>query len=467
MYIKGENYNFGRRVYFTIGKISGDPYDYTGFTSEKLIDPVTICFDPRNIPQCNTRIDFWVRHQYGKISALTGSSCSIAAIDIYNIGPALEQFINAYNCSENNGEWKTKKITKYVCALQVGYDNSPLYTIFAGVINSYNVERQQTQKNVETIWHFYCAGTGGKGQTNWFPLAGEDIAVSGKFYTQDLVTQNKCEVYENAASFLRNAIMKVPRFVYSFNNTSKIVSQESFSVAPEQVSSFRVPLPIAGVITEKNFDKYFKIRYSAYNTGAEDWELRYIWENTGIPLMLNLDYSDLETTVSEIAKVKNCKASIQTEPNTGLIIINIYSPSTENKNTQKRSDFVVKDFQNMIKPPVVSGKLIQFTFLLEPSLRAHDTVELQLTEGFSSVHQMPSFGVNFEGQMSNWATVFAGANFEGIANVEQNQKNKKAMTKKGNIFNKKYKAIFVMHQGSTHENEWSTTVDCSATEVKG
>ena len=72
--------------------------------------------------------------------------------------------------------------------------------------------------------------------------------------------------------------------------------------------------------------------------------------------------------------------------------------------------------------------------------------------------------MDFGEDYGNWATVFAGANFDGLSNTITNIKTKDAAKQTGNVFNKKFVAINVMHQGSTHTNEWSTQVDCANVE---
>lgn len=466
MKIKGNNYNFGRIVYLTIGRNVGDPYKYQGLPSEGLTDVVTLAFDPKTNPQLNTRIDFLIRHQNGSVSSVTGAAQSIAAIDIYNIGPALQQFINAYNQTENEGSyWKATKITQYVCALQVGYYGEEPHTIFAGVINSYNVERKQTNTTVDTIWHLFCAGTGGY---SFVPLDQSKIATSGIDYASELQEQNSLfKSFVSGEEYIKTIIKSEKRQVYILRERGQnyYEGDDSFSTTTAQGAPVLVALPELIEITNKNFDKYFKIRYSFFNDGDEEEWTKNKWQQESITGILNLDSSDLSTALKEVAATRNCGAEIRLDEDTGIQTIHIYSTAARKASLQKKTNYQIVDFQNLRKPPLVSGVSIRFDMMLEPKVKPFDTFELLITEGFRKTHNNNfSFGVDFGEDYGNWATVFAGANFDGISNTVTNIKTKNAAKQTGNVFNKKFVAINVMHQGSTHTNEWSTQVDCANVE---
>ena len=466
MKIKGNNYNFGRVVYLTIGRNVGDPYKYMGLPSEGLTDVVTLAFDPKTNPQLNTRIDFLIRHQNGSVSSVTGAAQSIAAIDIYNIGPALQQFINAYNQTENEGSyWKATKITQYVCALQVGYSGEEPHTIFAGVINSYNVERKQTNTAVDTIWHLFCAGTGGYTFT---PLDQSKIASSGLDYTSELQEQNSLfRSFVSGEEYIKSIIKSERRQVYILRERGQnyYEGDDSFSTTTAQGAPVLVALPELIEITNKNFDKYFKIRYSFFNDGDEEEWTKNKWQQESITGILNLDSSDLSTALKEVAATRNCGAEIRLDEDTGIQTIHIYSTAARKASLQKKTNYQIVDFQNLRKPPLVSGVSIRFDMILEPTVKPFDTFELLITDDFKGTHNNSfSFGVNFGENYGNWATVFAGANFDGLSNTITNIKTKDAAKQTGNVFNKKFVAINVMHQGSTHTNEWSTQVDCANVE---
>ncbi len=463
MKIKGVDYNFGRVVYLTIGRIVGDPYKYTGLPSETMTDVVTIAFDPRKNPQLNTRIDFLIRHQFGAVSSITGSPCSLAAIDLYNIGPALQQFMDAYNKAKDNGYWKSVQISQYVCALQVGYQGSRKTTIFAGVINSYNVERHQTDSTVDTVWHLFCAGTGGYSTT---PMSQSEIAESGQDYSAELQEQNQTmQSYISGEAYIKSIVMSHPRQVYTLTDMGIAFDGDSFQVQTDLDNMGLVALPKTINVTNKNFNQYFEIKYMAFNSGVEEEWTKEIWQNQPIKGIVNLDTSDLGATLVDVAALRNCYADIRLDENTGKQIIHIYSVGARKTALQKKTDYVIKDFQNLRKPPLVSGTNIRFDLMMEPGVRPYDTFELRVTDDFMSKYQKsPSFGVNFSGDYGNWATIFAGTNFEGLSNTITSKSTKKKTEQTGNVFNKKYVAINIIHQGSTHTPEWSTQVDCANVE---
>ena len=474
MKINGNEYNFGRVVYLTIGRfvkeIDGevvgveDPYKYMGTKSEKLVDMVTIAFDPKNNPQLNTRIDFLIRHQNGSKSSITGAAVSLAEIEVYNIGPALQQFIDAYNKTEQDGSlWKATKISQYVCALQVGYHGTPEHTIFAGVINSYYVERKQNSQTVDTVWHLFCGGTGG------YSLIEPDqsqIATSGFDYLSEL--QQKNNLYKSFVSgeeYIKAVIKSERRQVYMMRERPDYYVDDSFSVEEDSGQKALVGLPEPIEIENENFDRFFKIRYSYFNDGDEDEWAKSKWQNESFTGILNLDSSELEKAIREIARTKNCDAQIRLDEDTGIQVIHIYSAAAQKASMQKKTNFVIYDYQNLRKPPLVSGVSIRFDMIMEPTAKPFDTFELRLTDEFKKLHKDKfSFGVNFGEDYGNWATMFAGANFDGVTNTVTNLKTKEKVEQTGNVFNKKFVALNVMHQGSTHTNEWSTQVDCANVE---
>ena len=466
MIIKGNNYNFGRVIYFTIGRIVGDPYKYMGVPNENLMDIVTIAFDPKTNPQLNTRIDFLIRHQNGSVSSITGAAQSLAAIDIYNIGPALRQFIDAYNQTENEGSyWKATKVSQYVCNLQVGYYGGALHTIFAGVINSYNVERKQNSSTVDTIWHLFCAGTGGYSVT---PIDQSNIATSGFDYLDELQQQNNLyRSFVSGEEYIKTLIKSERRQVYVLRERNKnyYEGDDSFEVGNEEKDNVVVALPEFIEITNENFNKYFKIRYSFFNDGEEEEWTKNKWQNETFTGILNLDSSDLYNAIKEIALIKNCGADIRLDEDTGMQTIHIYSSAGRQAALQKKTNYVIKNFQNLRKPPLVSGVSIRFEMILEPTVKPFDTFELKVTDDFKKTHRNNySFDVNFGEDYGNWATIFAGANFDGLSNTVTNINTKNTAQQTGNVFNKKFVAINVIHQGSTHAAEWSTQVDCANVE---
>lgn len=475
MKIQGNDYNFGRVVYLTIGRLVNeknelvDPYKYMGLPNEKLIDMVTVAFDPKTNPQLNTRIDFLIRHQNGSVSSVTGAAQSLASIDLYNIGPALQQFMNAYNQDDNKGDqWIATKTIQYVCALQIGYHDAPLHTVFAGVINSYNVERKQNNSTVDTVWHLFCGGTGGY---SYMPLFQSKIATSGLDYSTELQEQNNMyKSFLSGEEYIKTLIKSERRQVYVMRDRNKNydIGEDSFSVLSNVTPQVLVGLPEPIEIDNKNFSKYFKIRYSFFNDGDEEEWTKSKWQNEPFTGVLNLDSSELDKAINQIAQMKNCGGEVRLDEDTGIQTIHIYSTAARKASLQKKTNYVITNFQNLRKPPLVSGVSIRFDMMLEPKVKPFDTFELRVTDDFKTKRTNDlnnfSFDVDFGGNYGNWATVFAGSNFDGISNTVTNLKTKKAAEQTGNVFNKKFVAINVMHQGSTHTPEWATQVDCANVE---
>ena len=197
-----------------------------------------------------------------------GSPCSLAAIDLYNIGPALQQFMDAYNKAKDNGYWKSVQISQYVCALQVGYQGSRKTTIFAGVINSYNVERRQTDSTVDTVWHLFCAGTGGYSTT---PMSQSEIAESGQDYSAELQEQNQTmQSYISGEAYIKSIVMSHPRQVYTLTDMGIAFDGDSFQIQTDLDNMGLVALPKTINVTNKNFNQYFEIKYMAFNSGVEE-----------------------------------------------------------------------------------------------------------------------------------------------------------------------------------------------------
>ena len=383
MKIKGTEYNFGRVVYLTIGRVSGNPYKYTGNPREKMTDVVTIAFDPKTNPQLATRIDFMVRHEYGQVSNVTGSAVSLASIDIYNIGPALQQFMDAYNKSKDNGYWKETQTSQYVCALQVGYHGLKKNTVFAGVINSYNIERKQSDKTVDNVWHLFCVGTGGY---DTVPLSQSEVAVSGTDYSQELIEQNQnLQSYVSGEAYIKSIVMSQPRKVYQLVDQGIAFDGESFSIDTTLTNEGLVAMPQTIDITNKNFNQYFEIKYTGFNNGLEEEWTKNIWQNESMLGVLNLDTSDLVSSLKEVAKKRNCIAELRKDEDTGKQTIHIYSANGLKASLQKNTDYVIENFRNLRKPPLVSGILIRFDMLMEPSVKPYDTFELTITDKIKNI----------------------------------------------------------------------------------
>lgn len=475
MKIQGNDYNFGRVVYLTICRQDYDPaLQY--FNTPGLKDQgVTIVFDPKTNPQWNTRIDFWVKHSGPGTTSGSNAAFSIATIDLYNIGPALQQFMNAYNAyvdqrpsAKYDGTkpyWAESNIRKYACCLKVGYKDGPLTTIFSGYIGSYNVERKQNNSTVDNVWHLYAQYPAAQGNST---VGEKNKATSGEDYSE-LAKKQIQQTFVSGEELIRAAVMQFPRETYALTAAPNLPQEETFAILQQTqipTQTKLVALPAVREINNENFDQFFKIRYQHYRTGEEYPEVKKMWQEKTPMTSWNMDYEFLQSALEEIADKKNCYAYIDKDDNTGMQTIYIYPAGLKNTPyVAQNADFVIEDFRNLRRQPGVSGSMLQLDMMMEPSVKPGDTFELTLSNKFTTrlkeANTMPSFQASTGGTMANSTTVFAGGNFLGLSNVLSSVEKSNAMAQWGNVFGNIYVSNFVVHQGSTHANDWSTQVDCS------
>ena len=258
MIIKGDNYNFGRVVYLTISRNMVNTQS-TSYTKNEKSDVVTIVFDPKTNPKLNTRIDFWVKHTGQSMSTSANSAYALAKIDVYNIGAALKQFMDAYNL-HSGGIWLEDKIKRYACSLQVGYYGGKRTTIFTGFISSWYVERLQNETTVDNVWHLYAQYP----NTDIKFISNEDKATNGEDYAQKAL-QEIPQTFITGEEYLKAAVMAFPRETYSFVAMPEDSESESFSVIDlygEKLERTNlVAMPATREINQFNFNQFFTIKY--------------------------------------------------------------------------------------------------------------------------------------------------------------------------------------------------------------
>lgn len=470
MKIKGNDYNFGRVVYLTlIRDVSNSVLQKQKITDTLLgkKDNITICFDPSREDkkgQLNTRIDFYVKHM-GDAGVGNNGFYTIANIDVYNIGPALSQFLDAYNAYKSDGHFKDVNTKKYAVVLQVGYrGNKERTTIFAGHISSFVMERQQSTSTVDNIWHFFCQYPDAQqnGET------GNNQAISGTDYSKPEYW-NAMQSFQSWEDFLKNAIMSRKRDVYPLSSIEEVIKGTSFSVdtfLTESEASLMCPMPQKKTISLSNFNKYYKIEYRVSKRSVELPTVKQYWQQKAGVSSWNMDTSSLQKTVSNIARAANCHARVELDENTGIQTIYIYPAGwAEQQHRVGPADYIIVDYQNLRSVPQVSANMLQLDMIMEPSMRPGDTIELQISQDFMNKYSTPSFQPNFS--MANVSTVFAGANFIGLANMSEEEKKRNAIASAGNIFNTQFIATIVEFKGSTHTAEWSTKVDCYGVVING
>lgn len=466
MKIKGENYNFGRVIYLTLIRRVDNAKITQTWTEAQLenTDNITICFDPARDVNLATRIDFYIKRM-GDAGIGNNGAYQIANIDVWNIGAAIQEFLDAYHAYEMEGHWDDINTKKYAVVLQVGYKgDSVKTTIFAGHISSFVLERKQSSTSVDNVWHFFCQYP--DPQQNG--KAGDNKAISGTNYASPDYW-SPTQTFLSWEAYLKEAIMSRPREVYTLNQKNSALNVLSFvetNITKQDQEQLMCIVPHTEKINSVNFNKYFQIEYRFSKSGGELKDVKRYWQQQVPVRGWRLDCSSLQKTISGIARTVNCHTRIELEENTGKQIIYIYPPVARiTKNIKNDTDFIITDYQNLRNPPQVSANMLHLDMMMEPSIKPGSIIELRISPEFLKNHPHPTFEPNFS--MSNTATVFAGANFIGLANMAQDEKKKQAIASAGNIFNTQFVATMVELRGSSHTSEWATKVDCYSVIVNG
>lgn len=469
MKIKGNDYNFGRVIYLTfIRDITNAQLQKEAFTSAYLENKgvVTIAFDPKRNPQLNTRIDFYVKH-LGDAMVGNNGVYATANIDVYNIGPALQDFFDAYNAYKFDGHFKDVNTKKFGVVLQVGYSGGAKTTVFAGHVSSFVVERQQNNSTIDNVWHFFCQ----------FPspiqtgVEGDNKAVNGTDYSAPEYW-NPNQSLISWEQYLKLAIMAHDRETYSLEKVVGKIVGESFSET-DAVRNYlgldngEESLMCLASHTEKitpyNFDKHYSIVYKVTDRSPILEKTKKYWQQKVGVTSWNLNVANLQQTVNSIARATNCHARIELSE-TGHSTIYIYPAGIFDRIAQgqerfsEKADYIIVDYQNLRNPPQVSANMFQVDMIMEPDMRPGNTIELQISQDFLDKHPHPTFQPNFS--MANTATVFAGANFMGLAQMNEDDRKRQAIASAGNIFYTQFITTIVEHRGSSHLSEWSTKADC-------
>lgn len=472
MLINGNNYNFGRIIYLTIIRnVSNSALQSKNWSSKALeqSDNITICFDPKRDVKFNTRIDFYVKH-LGDAGVGNNGYFTTANIDVYNIGPALQQFLDAYNAYKSEGHFAGVNTKKYAAVLQVGYQgNEKRTTIFAGRISSFVMERQQSNSTVDNVWHFFCQ----------YPTPeengtiGTDKAQSGTDYAIEYGdTFDPNQTYSSWENLLKSAICARRREVFTLQGVDENAYKYSFETEVdletpgEKNSTPLVVQPQTVAINLQDFSKYYKIEYRVSKRSIELKTVKEYWQQQVPVNGWQINSSNVQKLATNIARAVNCHARIELNEQTGIQTIYIYPAGwAEQVPYRGKADYVIPDYQNLRKPPQVSANMLQLDMLMEPSMRPGDTIELTISPEFQKTHPHPTFEANYT--MSNVTTVFAGANFVGLAEMNEDEKRKNAIASAGNIFNTQFIATIVEFRGSSHTSEWSTKVDCYGVVIGG
>lgn len=460
MKLNGKEYNFGRLVYVTLIRSDLASSNFMRTDMDKVLgNGITLCYDTaRDVNFC-TRIDFWVRHTDGRSSE--NPIYSLCKLDLYNVGAGIRQFINAYD-QYNQGYWKQEDIKRFGLVIQVGYRDAPLTTIFSGWVASYNVERQQSDKSVDEIYHLYAQNPGQVPT----PLT-DQKATSGDDYIEKAIYDTAApQTFVTGDAYIRDTVMKRQREVRVSHDVPMLNSSESWTIQNGSIekgatTSQSLATPDYITITPLNFDKYFTIKYiKAGNKTVEDADLKKEWTTFNNFRTFPLDYSKLPNAIHDIVSSRNCDSNIELDFETGLQIIYIWragSPIAAPKGLKTGRNWEIINFQNLQKSPTVSAGMIQFELMLEPTMKNMDTIELKLDNNWAGA--TPSFNISF-GNMANAATVAAGANFAGIYNTIKTDEKKAAMIGYGNVFDKRFYILFLEHSGSTHTADWTTRAEC-------
>lgn len=404
--------NFGRIVKATF---TPSKYDKNGnlIISE---NSVVICYDTNeNIDYCS-RIDF-VTYETSVQQVYTKRLAQkLCMIDIWNLGPELSQMFDIFNASEgfsdvfNRNLWSVK--------LEVGYANKTIETVFEGGVTSYYVERRQTTKDVDYIYHFVCK----------YPIQkvflGNNKAVSGVDYSKK----------ENMEGLPSENSVTTPHDIL----TQRLEKEERFSL--ENLGKTALSIFSGGLINIKT-DRIF------YST--ETLEKKF--KETKVKPDTFKETNNFATDINNICK--KYQARCEYTKSIGITILPLEtSKESKQEVKSKKAPLVIKNFQNLIKPPEVQASTIAFTLLLEPSIHPVDLIRMEIDEDFSSKY-IPSFSpkINQSAEISS----FWGSSSLGIIY-------KNSLSKFGNIFENNYLIQSVQHTGSTHDATWETKIQCIA-----
>ena len=495
------NQGFGRVIYLTlIRRMSNRQVQENSWTQdqleklslnptrqkkngEKIYDNVTICFDPSRSKdnkgnqkgKLNTRIDFQVKHM-GDAGVGNNGFYVTANIDVWNIGPALDQFFDAYNAYKSDGRFKDVQTKKYAAVLQVGFKNSTeRTTVFAGHISSFVLDRQQNNSTVDNVWHFLCQYPDPQQNEN----VGDNKVNVKDGETYEPPEWNATQTFVSWEEYMKEGIAYHNRTLYEYETVDIEEDSESFylpGVIEDDVAQMskigtpyteapRVPAPTARYLARKDFDKYFKIEYKVSKNSIELKKVKELWQQQ-IPISSwNLNVSSLKATVSSIARGLNCHARVELNEDTTQTIYIYPAGWAEEIAYKGPSDYIITDYQNLTKPPQVSANMFHLDLIMEPSMRPGAIIELRISKDFWDKYKHPTFEPSFS--MANAATVFAGNNFIGLAQMTEDDKHRNAIANTGNIFNTQFVATIVEHRGSSHANEWTTSVDCYGVVAKG
>ena len=479
MKIDGKNVLFDRKVYVTISKFSLSEV----LKKKEVLDnkSLTLCYDTQSSILYRNRIDF--------IISMNGDQdLKKAKIDLYNLGPEIRQFLNAYNQQENNSMLLLKNEAHWSIIVQVGYDGMALETIFSGFIHSFNMERRQTSSDVDEIWHLYCSNLP---QVDKALVYIKDMkAVSGENYGGDkefnikrygsvyTYEQYLLEIIANNFVMLHpEPISTTPDFNTWANtpmlattgvkatNTSALLkelnggqpNQSTMSVIPTQQNNMtRIKYINAD---RETILKNFKIFYAYPGSVKEDEELKKKWKTKGVK-QVEVKADDLLGALKVYAKrIDACECSMLQKPN-GFTYVYIWKAGVGGKKRYllpTAKVWKIHNFQNVISNPDINDGALQISIILEPGIKAQDGLKLEIDDKIPSEHV--SFNMNY-GDSAYFINQFSNVNVGGGAMGSTNTYNKASAQKYGNIFFKKYLIVEVVHQGSTHEATWQTTMRC-------
>lgn len=480
MKLNGNDYNFGRVIYLTIFQyLSDSTLESHKFKPSELEKNgyVTICFDPTRPGaqkgQLNTRIDFYVKH-LGESGVGNNGAFAQANIDIYNMGPALSQFFNAYNAYQSENRFKDVNTKKYAVVLQVGYrgmydekGEAVRHTVFTGRISSFVTERQQSNTTVDNVLHLFCQYPTSDGE-----LGNDNKGVNGTNYGIEYGdTYKAVATYTSWEDYLKHAICSRRREVfkevavdesihdYSFNTNVDLLDpltpkQTPVVVKPEQV-----------VVNLLDFNKYYRIEYKVSRTGKTLEKTKQYWQQQVPVHSWSIYSSNVQKLATAIAHATGCHARVEIEGSIQVIYIYPADWMSEIKYGSLKTNYTITDYQNLRKPPQVAANMLHLDMMMEPDMRPGDIIELKISDGFLKEHPQPTFEVAYS--MANATTVFAGSNFVGLAQMNEESRQKNAIASAGNIFNTQFIATVVEITGSSHSPEWSTKVDCYGVLVNG
>lgn len=466
-----KGYLFDRRIWVTLAPIYTSKEKSLSFNlSEEAVlnipGSITIAYDPIKYPTANTRIDFNV--MMSGIPEQNGKS--LAQIDMYNLGDDIRTFLDAYNDFQGDDTASLNINKRWAVILKVGFvSGQPLTTIFSGFVSSFNMERQQTEDSVDEVWHLYC--------TNIPNVIGlitneQNLKMSNRLEFSDVLnlTPEK-DIVLSWEDYLYKIIQKAEKEIriddivienkkQTKQELSKHTTNSSFlNFVDGYFKDDSLPRELVSAeIKNKDLNeikKNYKIVYASRIDYKEDEDLKRKWKTKGENKFTIKSKSLDEALCFFAKKVDNCNCSIRRDARNNKTYIFIYKAGKSVPKYTNSEKWIIKNFQNVIGQPKIDDNKLTLDLILEPNIQTFDSVSLEIDDSFSN-------NVSFDLTGNSKYDYGTFTNVGKTAGIGMAKSYDPASAKKyGNIFYKYYCIFNLTHSGSSHENTWQTSLECT------